>query len=107
MKIKKIIVLCIISIFSIILVSNAEETQSSVENSFEVNMEYIYNEKDNTVTAIMKSNNILKDTKPTWKLSKDKLSYSKVYNTNSKYYTQVQDILGNIAEVEVEITRNR
>ena len=66
-------------------------------------MEYIYNQQTNDVTAIINSDEILANTKPTWKLSEDKLSYSKVYNANSKYYTQVQDIWGNTSNVEINV----
>ena len=68
----------------------------------EITMEYIYND-DKTVTAIMHSNEILADTKPTWTLSEDKLSYTKTFDTNMNYETPVEDIYGNEIWVRVVI----
>ena len=68
----------------------------------EITMEYIYND-DKTVTAIMRSNEILADTKPTWTLSEDKLSYTKTFDTNMNYETPVEDIYGNEIWVRVVI----
>ena len=67
-----------------------------------ITMEYVYNE-NNTVTAIMHSNEIMADTKPTWTLSEDKLSYSKTFDTNMNYETPVEDIYGNEIWVRVVI----
>lgn len=69
-----------------------------------ITMEYVEN-KDNTVTAIMHSNELLANTKPTWSLSKDQLSYSKIFYTNQEYTTQVQDIYGNVATVKIVINQ--
>ena len=65
-----------------------------------ITMEYV-NNLNNTVTAIMHSNCELEDTKPTWELDKDKKTYTKVFNTNEDYFTLVQDIYGNIANVHI------
>ena len=70
-----------------------------------IKMVYEYNNDDNTVTAIMKSNKILANTKPTWNLSADKLSYSKKYSENQQYYTKVTDTYGNSMNVKIEITQ--
>ena len=67
-----------------------------------ITMEYIYN-SDKTVTAIMHSNCQLADTKPTWTLSEDKFTYSKIYNEDMSYLTTVQDIYGNIATVQINV----
>ena len=48
--------------------------------------------KDNTVTVTVKSKSKLKDTKPTWKLSEDQMSYSKTYPTNGTYTTKFIDV---------------
>ena len=69
-------------------------------------MEYVVN-SDNTVTAIMKSNEPLGDTKPSWTLSSDKLSYTKVFDANIKYSTAVADIYENTIDVSINITRSR
>ena len=42
----------------------------------------------------MNSNEEMSDTKPTWKLSQDKLKYTKTFNKNEKYKTVVEDIYG-------------
>ena len=57
-----------------------------------IEMEYKYNEKNNTATAIMHSNEELKDTKNAWKLSEDKLTYTNENMTsNGSYCTTVED----------------
>ena len=70
----------------------------------EIKMEYKYNEENNTVTAIMHSNEELKDTKTTWKLSEDKLTYTNENMTsNGSYYTGVKDKWGNESKVLIDI----
>ena len=66
-----------------------------------ITMEYVHN-SNNTVTAIMHSNCQLKDTKPTWTLSSDKLTYTKIFNSDQSYSTPVQDIYGNIGNAKIE-----
>ncbi len=85
--------------------NSIEENVLEEENdSLEIEMEYKYNEKNNTVTAIMHSNQILKATKKTWKLSADGLTYtSKEMTTNGSYYTEVEDINGNKKQILIEI----
>ncbi len=85
--------------------SQIEENILEKENHMlEIEMEYKYNEKNNTVTAIMHSSQKLKDTKKTWKLSKDGLTYtSKEMTTNGSYYTEIEDINGNKKQVLIEI----
>lgn len=68
-------------------------------------MQYVYDKKTNTVTATMKSNKQLADTKSSWALSVDKLTYTKNYDSNQTYYTPVQDIYGNIVSVQIKITQ--
>ena len=55
----------------------------------------------------MHSNEVLKDTKPSWTLSEDKLAYSKIFGYNISYSTPVHDIWGNEASINLNITRNR
>ena len=71
----------------------------------EIKINYIYNEKTNTVTATMKSNRILADTKPTWTLTSDKLTYIKKFDSNQTYTTPVQDTYGNVTNVKITITQ--
>ena len=71
----------------------------------EINIDYKYN-NDNTVTIYMKSNEKLGDTKPTWKLSDDKMTYEKNYSTDKEdYTTKVQDIYGNTTEVKIVLKK--
>ena len=53
----------------------------------------------------MISNEIMADTKPTWKLSDDKLVYTKRYNKNQNYITEVKDVYGNISKVNIDVTQ--
>ena len=66
-------------------------------------MKYYYDEEKNQVTAQIVSNIELKNTKPTWKLSDDKKVYTKIFKENTKYSTPVQDKLGNVIDVNIEI----
>lgn len=68
-------------------------------------MEYQYDTINNTVTAIMRSNEELADTKPTWALSSDKMTYTKVFNENGSYSTVVTDIYGNTTNVVIKVTQ--
>ena len=70
-----------------------------------ITMDYDYDEKTNKVIAIMTSNVELQDTKPTWTLSADKKSYTKVYTENQSYSTDVVDINGKVTSVEINITQ--
>ncbi len=70
----------------------------------ELNMNYIYDANTNSVTAQIISNTELKDTKPSWKLSKDKKIYTKVFKENTTYSTPVEDINGNIINAQINVT---
>ena len=99
-KILGIILLMIMLIVSLIVISYAENA-----NKLEINIKYEYDKSTNTVTAIIYSNNKLEDTKPTWTLSENRLSYTKEFNSNSTYSTPVLDIYGNIVNVEININQ--
>ena len=60
----------------------------------EITFNYILNE-DNSVTVTAISNEALKNTKPTWTLSDDNLSYLKTFYTNQNYSTTFTDKHGN------------
>ena len=68
-----------------------------------IKMEYDYNKLTGQVVAKMISNIELKDTKPTWKLSEDKLVYTKVYTENMIYQTLAEDEYGNVMNVTINI----
>ena len=71
-----------------------------------ITVEYKTNE-DGTITAIMHSNEPLGDTKPSWKLSNDKLSYSKTFSESINYTTPVEDIYGNSVDVRILVKINK
>ena len=68
-----------------------------------INLEYEYNVADNTVIVTMNSNEILGDTKPTWKLSEDNLKYKKVFSEDQEYATPVEDRYGNQTWIKIKI----
>ncbi len=72
--------------------------------SANITMNYIYNGENNTVTAQITSDFELKPTKPSWNLSMDKKVYTKVFTSNIDYSTPVEDIYGNVINVDIEIT---
>ncbi len=73
-------------------------------NGPNIKMEYQYNEKNNTVTGIMHSDEVLKDTKKAWKLSEDKLTYTNSNMTsNGSYTTIVEDQWGNQSNVLIDV----
>lgn len=104
MKIKYIVFIMILTV--IIMIVNISFATNE-EDSFEVTSHYFYNKKNNTVTVIINSNNELENTKPTWKLSANKREYKKVFSENMHYNTPVQDVLGNVIDIDLNITRNR
>ena len=56
----------------------------------------------------MHSNERLKDTKKSWTLSEDGLTYtSKEMATKGSYYTEVEDMWGNKTQVKIEITKKK
>ena len=97
----KTIIAVIIAILVIIisrLISYAED-----KKNLNIEMEYLLDKTNNTVTAIIHSNNELANTKPSWKMGEEKLSYSKSFTKNQMYTTPVQDIYGNIVMAEINI----
>ena len=102
-KIITILIINVIIVFSFNTRSNAED-----KTSLKITMEYKYNSEDNTVTGIMHSNNQLKNTKVSWTLSEDGLTYTNSsLKTNGSYTTTVEDIYGNKADVLINVTRNK
>lgn len=68
-------------------------------------IKYSYNSINNTVTVIATSNEELKNTKPTWTLSKNKKVYTKIYTKNEKLYTtEFQDKYGNKTNKIIKIS---
>ena len=116
-KIRKKLLMIIIFLLIVLMSidANAQDNTSEIseneieenvleKNTLKIEMEYKYNEENNTVTAIMHSNQILKHTKKTWKLSEDGLTYtSKEMISNGSYYTEIEDINENKKQVLIEI----
>lgn len=68
----------------------------------QITVEYKFNEND-TITVYMKSNETLKNTKPTWSLSADKKTYEKTYEEKKQNYsTVVQDSHGIETNVKID-----
>ena len=55
----------------------------------------------------MHSNEPLGETKSTWTLSADKLTYTKTFSESKNYTTPVEDIYGNAVEVKIVIRINK
>lgn len=80
---------------------------------FSVEVQYEYNKEKSQVVAKIVSNMKMLDTKPTWSLSNDKMTYTKIFNCNETYTTLVTaenletcDIEINISEIkDFEITK--
>ena len=104
MKINVFIKLISIFIIFPILLTFIMWTESA---STSLEVKYEYDEETNKVTAQIISDVELKDTKPTWKLSTDKKIYTKVFDTNMSYSTPVEDIYGNVIQVNINITQVR
>lgn len=69
-------------------------------------IKYSYNSINNTVTVIATSNEELKNTKPTWTLSKNKKVYTKIYTKNEKLYTtEFQDRYGNKTKANIQVVQ--
>ena len=86
---------------------NTIQENKNIENSDPLEIKYEYDKVTNRVTAIMISKIELMDTKPTWTLSSDKLTYTKVFDTNMEYTTPVVDVNGNVIQAFIKVTRSR
>ena len=75
---------------------------NEIKSGYMVNKEY--DEKTNAVVVTVTSKKMLKDTKPTWKLSQDKMSYTKTYKDNGTYKTPFVDINEKVENISFEIT---
>ena len=82
--------------------SNVVFEVKEVKSGFEISK--IYDEKTNKVIITVKSICELQDIKPTWTLSKDRYSYSKIYEENGTYTTTFTDLNGEIENIRFDIT---
>lgn len=107
-NISKIILLIIglIFIFSgAVFATEQVPEQLSQQVLWEIDIQYEYDEKNEQVIAYINSNLELKDTKPSWKLSEDRKTYTKVFNANISYTTPVENINGEVRNVEINVTQ--
>jgi len=70
-----------------------------------LNITYEYDENTNLITVKITSNEVLRDTKPTWTLSNDKKSYTKVFDKNQVYITPVTDLSKNTSNANITISQ--
>ena len=66
---------------------------------------YEYDADRNIEIAKVTSNYPMSETKPTWKLSSDKKTYTKEFNKNERYTTVFTQNNGKIVELELNITQ--
>ncbi len=100
--IKVVIALILSLLFLGVNISNA--TDDKMEQTI-VEVSYKYKEDTNTVIATIKSNNELKNTKKTWKLSEDKKQYTFEFGDNTTYMSSVVDKFGNTIPVLINVTQ--
>ena len=70
-----------------------------------MDIEYQYNEETNTVLAKVTSKVPFADTKISWNLSEDKLSYTYEFTENTNYTTTFEDIEGNQFKILIKVTQ--
>ena len=68
-----------------------------------ISTQYIYDDINDIVTIKLNSNEVMANTKPTWTLSEDRLTYTKKYYANQSYYTDVKDRHGNVTKVKLNV----
>ena len=83
-------------------VENKLITIDFFDENIKVNITYNNND-DATITAIATSNSPFADTKPTWKLSNDGYTYTKIYRINQEYETTFTNIYGNSINKSIKI----
>ena len=66
-----------------------------------ITVSYSLNEEEKIV-ATATSNEPLKENKPTWKLSDDKKTYTKIFDNNQNYTTSFSDIYNNACACKIE-----
>ena len=83
-----------------------EAIQIQIVKKPTIEVNYTYNESKNTVTAKITSDKKLSSINDSsWKLSEDKLNYTKEYSENDTYKVTVKDIDGIESELKVKITQ--
>lgn len=71
----------------------------------DIKVELLYDSLSNKVHCNLISNELLRQTKPTWNLSNDKLIYSKIFSENQSYITQITDLSKNTTNININITQ--
>ena len=98
---KKIICMLIGLVLLIPCVVLAVDTDMELELS----TNYQYNKDTNTVIVEVKSDVPFEKTKKNWNLSDDLLTYTYEFTENTTYTTNFQDIYGNVAQVQINVTQ--
>lgn len=103
MKINKIVKLVIITLITITAFLLIPGHKVQAASKLKLDVSYSYNKKKDVVTVKVKSNNKLKDTKSSWKLSKKGYTYTKKFYANQKYETTFTDIYGNKKTKKIKV----
>lgn len=103
MKISKILKLVIITLITITAFLLIPGHKVQAASKLKLDVSYSYDKKKDVVTVKVKSNNKLKDTKSTWKLSKKGYTYTKKFYINQKYETTFTDIYGNKKTKKIKV----
>ena len=80
----------IICLMLLIICSSFKVSYADFNKENNIYIEKSYDEENNCVIVNIISDMELMDTKPTWKLSSDRKSYTKVFYENQKYFTTVE-----------------
>ena len=98
-KIFKLILITLIMICTIQFLPNKVDAVSKLS----LKVSYSYDSKNDVVTVKVKSNIKLKNTKPTWTMSKDKKTYTKKFYTNQTYKTTFTAQNGKSKTVKIKV----
>ena len=103
MKIKRIIKFILIILVTIGFMQFISNNKVEAASKPNLKVSYSYNSKKDTVTVKVKSNKKLKNTKPSWTLSKDKKTYSKKFYANQTYSTNFKATNGKSKNIKIKV----
>ncbi len=104
-KIKMLIISAILMLNLVGINYQVNATDTTKEDTKNIQITYSYKEDTNSVIAQVKSKNKLKNTKVNWELSKDGLTYTYEFFENTKYETTFEDVSGNKTNININITQ--
>ena len=104
-KIKMLIISAILMLNLVGINYQVNATNTTKEDTKNIQITYSYKEDTNSVIAQVKSKNKLKNTKVNWELSKDGLTYTYEFFENTKYETTFEDVSGNKTNININITQ--